>query len=364
MADLEKNAEEELNKDEIAEDDVMEGDTAQTNAFDITEKFKRPQPQPQVIKRELVGVTDKKVETKRLLIFLGLCFGAAWIMEIFAIIPMYQSENAEIIKEAAEMVSQIMLAPALSALVARLATKEGFAKSGLQFNFAEHKSLFLLGWFGTTMLTFLGAVLYFFIFRDNFDPQMENFVAVYTDSMADRNVQIDSIDILAVYKTDLLIKIFTAAVLDIINSFGEEWGFRAYLLPKLYRKFGAVPAMVLSGFASGLWYAPLVAAGYYYGSGNVGFPVANILAMCVFGTVTGIIYSFLCLRSGSIFPSVFAHSAVNVMMSQASLLTFDGGNYFIGPAPTGIVSGLPFIITAAVCLVYMRRHPITVSENA
>ena len=142
-----------------------------------------------------------------------------------------------------------------------------------------------------------------------------------------------------------------------------EWGFRAYLLPKLYRKFGAVPAVLLSGFASGLWYAPLVTIGYYYGDGNVGFPVVNIIAMCIFGMVTGIIYSFLSLQTGSIFPAVFAHSAVNVLMSQAMLFTHDGGNFFVGPSPTGILSGLPFIIVAVLCFVYIYKNPIPSSEE-
>lgn len=346
----------------------------ESDAFDITRKFKHgqnqissqrqaskkePQQQREIPKkRELVGVTDKKVETKRILYFLALCFGVAWVSEIFAVIPMFQGGDADVIKEASDMLSQLMLTPALAALVVRLGTREGLVKSGFQFNFFEHKILFLLGWFGATILTFLGAVIYFLIFRNNFDPNMTNFMATYSESAAAAGTQVDVVNVVASYKADLLVKVFTAAVLDLINSFGEEWGFRAYLLPKLYRKFGAVPSMLLSGFVSGLWYAPLVVIGYYYGTGNTGFPVVNILAMCIFGTVTGIIYSYLSLRTGSIFPAVFAHSAVNVMMSQATLFTFDGGNAFVGPSPIGILSGLPFIVAAVVCLVLMHRNPV------
>jgi membrane protease YdiL (CAAX protease family) len=306
---------------------------------------------------------DEKIENKRLVIFLVLCFGMAWLIEIFGIIPRYNSGDVDSVTEAVNMISQVMLTPALSAMVARIATREGLAKSGIQFNFREHRFLFLFGWFGTTILTFLGAALYFIIFRSNYDPNMTEFVAEYTQSAANAGATIDAVEVVASFKTDLLIKFFTAAVLDIVNSFGEEWGFRAYMLPKLYRKIGAIPAMVISGFASGLWYAPLVVIGYYYGTGNAGFPIVNILAMCVFGCVTGIIYSFLCLRTGSIFPSIFAHSAVNVMMSQAALLTFDGGNYFVGPAPTGIIAGIPFIITAVICILYMHKHPIQVTKT-
>lgn len=347
-------------------------EVSEPDAFDITRKFKHGQNQTQPRsqnqgqqpereipkKRELVGVTDKKVETKRILYFLVLCFGVAWVSEIFAIIPMHQSGNVDAVKSAVDMISQMMLTPALAALLVRFATREGLAKSGFQFNFFDQKFLFLSGWFGMTALAFLGAVIYFLIFRDNFDPNMTNLVASYSKGAADAGTQIDAVNIVASYKTDLLIKVFTAAVLDLINSFGEEWGFRAYLLPKLYRKLGAVPAVLLSGFISGLWYAPLVAIGYYYGTGNAGFPVVNIIAMCIFGTVTGVIYGFLCLRTGSIFPAVFAHSAMNVMMSQAALFTFDGGNFFVGPAPTGILSGLPFILVAVVCLIHMHKYPV------
>lgn len=368
-----------VGSDSSETDELSDANASVPDAFEITRKFKHgqsripnqnpaaskePQQEREIPKkRELVGVTDKKVETKRILYFLALCFGVAWVTEIFAIIPMYQSGDAELVKEATDMISQLMLTPALAALAIRLVTREGLAKSGFQFNFLEYRVLFLLGWFGTTALTFAGALIYFLIFRDNFDPNMTNFVAFYGESAASAGVQSDAVNIVADYKTNLLLKVFTAAVLDIINSFGEEWGFRAYLLPKLYRKFGAVPSMILSGLASGLWYAPLVAVGYYYGTGNAGFPVVNILAMCVFGAVTGIIYAYLCLRTGSIFPAVFAHSAVNVLMSQAALFTFDGGNLFVGPSPTGILSGLPFIAAAAVCLILMHRNPVRPSSE-
>ena len=84
--------------------------------------------------------------------------------------------------------------------------------------------------------------------------------------------------------------------------------------------------------------------------------------MCIFATVTGCIYSALTLCTGSIIPAIFAHSALNVMMPRASYFTVDGGNYFVGPAATGIVSGIPLIVAAVVSIVYMVKHPVN-SEN-
>ncbi len=74
----------------------------------------------------------KRIENKRLLIFLGLCFGMSWLMELFGVIPMYRSGDLEAVTEAAELISQIMLAPALAALVARLFTREGLVNAGCE----------------------------------------------------------------------------------------------------------------------------------------------------------------------------------------------------------------------------------------
>lgn len=310
-------------------------------------------------RKKLVGVGDPKIETKRIIIFFIITFGVCWFMEFSTIIPMYRSNDVDVISEAIEMIGSLMFAPAVGALIARLFTSEGLLHSGFQFNFSQHKFCFLFGWFGTTALTFFGAVLYFLIFSDNYDPQMTDFV----QASIENGSMMDSANIIAAFKTNLLMNVFTAPLLDVINSFGVEWGFRGYLLPKLYRKFGTIPAMLISGFASGLWYAPLVVMGYFYGNGYDGYPVTGILAMCIFGLVTGCIYSFVCLRSGSIFPSVFASSAVNVMMSQAAYFTKDGGNFFVGPAPTGMISGIPFIITAVIFIIYMYKHPVKPSSE-
>lgn len=308
--------------------------------------------------KKFEGVEDPKIETKRIIIFLIVTFGVAWIAELAVIRPMYQSDDVDIVTKAVDMISSMMFAPAFGAIIARVLTREGLLHSGFQFNFSQHKFCFLFGWFGTTALTFLGAILYFVIFKDNYDPQMTDFVQKAMDSGS----EMDAVNIIASFKTTLLMNVFTAPLLDIINSFGEEWGWRGYLLPKLYRKLGTVPAILISGLVSGLWYAPLVSLGYYYGTGYAGFPISGILAMCIFGMVTGCLYAFVSLRSGSIFPAVFAHSAVSVMMSQAAYFTRDGGNFFVGPAPTGIVAGIPFIIAAVIFMVYLLKHPV-VSSN-
>lgn len=366
VAEQEAVVEEEASKEEEAVVKIEEESFTQENE----QVWKAPDPVANVqsVKQEekksrFVGVDDQAAETKRIWYFLGLVFVFSWFVEIGAIIPMYKSGDAASIKEASKMIQNMLFAPTFAAVFARALTREGFSHTGFQFNIGNHKIGYFLGWFGMTILAFLGAILYFVIFRENFDPDMTNFVKEQMENPSKE----DAIQLVAAFKTNLLIQCMTAPVLDVINSLGEEWGWRAYLLPKLYRKFGTIPAVLLSGFLSGLWYAPLVTIGYF--SGNfvgteyIGAPVSGVILMCLFGTFTGIIYATLSLTTGSIFPATFAHSAMTIMMTQSVYFSKDGGNLFVGPQASGIIGGLPIIIAAAGCLYYLKKHPVKSSQE-
>ena len=351
--------------EEKLEQDAVQEEVQETNKIEVSVEIETDNNKIEYKKvgqnskprKQLVGVDNPEIETKRLRIFLAIAFGITWVIQIFVVRPMYLSGDENAVARAVELLSQLTFAPAFAAVFARLFTQEGLSHSGLQFNISENKFLFLFGWFGSTFLVFAGAILYFLFNKGNFDPNMTDFVNSYTGT------EEDAIQIVAAFKTDLLIKVFTAPAYDIVNSFGEEWGFRAYLLPKLYRKVGTMKAILITSFLSGLWYAPMVALGYFYGKDYTGFPVSGIVAMCIFGMATGIIYSSLSLITGSVFPAVFAHSAMNVMMTQAMFFTVDGGNPFIGPSVTGIIGGFPIILAAIGFLVYIYKHPIKTSAQ-
>lgn len=302
---------------------------------------------------------QKRIETRRIFIFLIVTFLITWVVEGLLAPLAMNSGDAEIMSQASSMISSMMFAPAFGALVSRLLTKEGLSHSGLQFNFSKHKFCFLFGWFGVSVLIFLGAVLYFIFNPSNFDGNVTNYVEL---SIA-AGSEMDAAQIMGAYKANLLTLIFSAPVMDILNAFGVEWGFRAYLLPKLYKKFGTLPSFFMTSLAYGIWYAPLISLGYFYGKDYAGFPGTGIAAMCVFCLAFGCILSYLSLKTGSIFPAVFAHSTMNVLMADPANFTFDGGSVFVGPAPTGFLSMIPMIIVAVIMTVDMVKKPVIPSKE-
>ncbi|HCG56088.1 MULTISPECIES: CPBP family intramembrane glutamic endopeptidase [Brevibacterium] len=109
------------------------------------------------------------------------------------------------------------------------------------------------------------------------------------------------------------------SLLNVIVAFGEEVGWRGWLLTSL-RPLGTWPALLIVGVIWGLWHAPLILLGY-----NFARPDITGLAFMVGGCVmVGILFGWLRLRTGSGWPSVAAHAALNGSAGMLLGLFIDG----------------------------------------
>jgi membrane protease YdiL (CAAX protease family) len=143
--------------------------------------------------------------------------------------------------------------------------------------------------------------------------------------------------------------------MNFIPCFGEEWGWRGYLLPKMRKLMPTVPTLLVTGVIWGLWHAPLTAIGHNYGVTYPGFPFAGIAMMCLFCTVLGIFMAYVTQKTKSCIPAILAHGAINGISAIGIYLTHNGGNPFIGPAPTGIIGLIPFIVAAIPMWIYLKK---------
>ena len=75
---------------------------------------------------------------------------------------------------------------------------------------------------------------------------------------------------------------------------GEEFGWRAFLYDKLEKLVGLNGSIVIGGIIWGLWHVPaLIGAGLNFGKDAPGFPVINILLMCVMCIGFGVMLQLL-----------------------------------------------------------------------
>ncbi len=89
----------------------------------------------------------------------------------------------------------------------------------------------------------------------------------------------------------------------------EEVGWRGYLQPRLMQ-FGAVAAMLLTGFLHGVWHLPLMlTTNLYHSTGNT-WIVTPLFLLAV--TLAGVFFGYLRLVTDSVWPVAFAHAATNL----------------------------------------------------
>ena len=297
----------------------------------------------------------KKQDLKRVIIYVVITFALTWLYSIVLIYPIANGEALSGIPALATqlVVAAAMFCPAIGVLLTRLVTKEGFQNAWLKPNLKKNIRFYLLAWFGPAILTFLGMALYFLIFPENLDLEFGYFVAALESTGASMEELPIPIGLLMLVQC--VQALFLAPVLNFVTCFGEEWGWRGYLLPKVSKHFSTVPTMLITGIIWGLWHAPLTIIGHNFGLGYWGFPFTGIAMMCVFCTVLGIFLSYVTLKTKSCIPAVLGHGAVNGIAAVGMYFTRDGGNPFIGPAPTGIIGIIPFLAVAIFMVISLQR---------
>ncbi|MCE4025677.1 CPBP family intramembrane metalloprotease [Microbacterium sp. Au-Mic1] len=152
-----------------------------------------------------------------------------------------------------------------------------------------------------------------------------------------------------------------AATINAVAAFGEELGWRGFLVPAL-RRFGTWSSLLVSGVIWGLWHAPIILLGYDFARTDA----TGVLFMIGGCVVWGVLLGWLRLRSASMWPAVFAHGALNA--SAAMYLWFFAWGSTADPAlilPLG-VSG--WIVGAVVILVLIvtgqfRRQPALAADR-
>ena len=128
--------------------------------------------------------TAKKQDWLRILLYIGITFLLTWGYCLLILYPVIKGESLNGVPSITSqlLTAVVMFFPALGVLITRLLTKEGFRESWLMPNLRGSIKTYLLAWFGPSILTILGALLYFLIFPDQFDPDC-GYMQATLDSM-------------------------------------------------------------------------------------------------------------------------------------------------------------------------------------
>jgi membrane protease YdiL (CAAX protease family) len=298
------------------------------------------------------GESGGSLERRRLGIFLGVTFAVSWATAgvIFALggltggpallpgIPLYLPLLA----------GPYMWGPAVGHLAARWFTGEGLDRKSMLLRVRTRWRPWLLGWLGPLVLILAGGAVYYLIFPARFGG-LEAIADLLADAEAQTGVEIPlspaAFLVLQVVQAALL-----APILNSLATFGEEFGWRAYLLPKL-APLGWRRALVVHGVVWGVWHWPVIAMGHNYGLGYPGAPWLGLLAMVVATVGLGVFLGWVTLRSESVFPAVICHAMINGSAALAVIFATSIPNQVFGPTPVALVGVIPWFVVAVVLFV-------------
>lgn len=283
------------------------------------------------------------IERKRILIFLGLAYGIAWLTGLVIYLTGGLTNSPEISPNltlaSVLLATTYMWAPALSNLLTRFLTQEGWGKSGMRMYFRQGWPLWIAAWLLPAVVTILGAAVFFAIF-----PQYYAGLKVVANQLQAAG-QPATGNLWGFVAIQVVVGVLISPIVNGIFTFGEEFGWRAYLLPKLL-PLGKWRAMVLQGVIWGVWHWPVIAMGYEYGFNYAGFPWLGMLTFLLFTFCAGIFLAWVTLCGRSVWPAMIGHGAINGIAALAVLFVQGSPPQLLGPLPVGVIAMSGYIILA------------------
>ena len=263
-------------------------------------------------------------------LYIVLAFGISWIIWI----GLRAIGVAFIVR-----VSIGMFGPAIAATLVRLTRREGFADAGLRLTAKGQRGaglMYLAAYLAPPILIAAGIGLVLLTGYQHwaFSQNLHAFQLTLTNIL-----------------TQTALAFTLALPFNMIFTFGEEFGWRGYLLPRL-TPLGGIPAAIITGIIWGLWHAPLIVQdGFNY----PGHPWLGVVMMVVFTVPLGMVFAWLRFRSGSVWPPTLAHAAFNAQAGFGIILP-SHADPLLG-APIGLIALIPMIGFAIWLAVTGRLKP-------
>lgn len=310
--------------------------------------------------------------TKRIVIFMAVAFGIPWGASLVIYLTGMISKNPVVAGTIANYF--FILTPWLANIFARLLTKEEWKNIMLRPNFKRGWRFYLAAWLLPLAATVVGMLVFFLVYPNLFDSNLKNLVGT-SPSASTLNPW------LILLSTTLSLLVLSSPI-NALVSFAEEFGWRAYLLPKLLTAFSqktqtnlngnenlvkerefrfSAPhkAALLTGLIHGIWHLPLILLSMSYAPGITFLtPLVYLVLTCSMS----VLLSWVTIRSNSVWPASLGHGAGNAAAALPGFVLNGSPVPLMGPDATGLLGGIGYSILALI-LLFNRKALVKEDQN-
>jgi membrane protease YdiL (CAAX protease family) len=313
--------------------------------------------------------------TKRIIIFLAFAFGIPWIAALVIFLSGMSGKNP---LQAGTIANYIFIfTPWLANIIARLLTKEEWKNLMLRPNFKRSWRFYLASWFLPLAVTIVGMTAFYLIYPNLFDKNLTNMA-----KMVESSPSASGLNPWLILLSTTLSLVAVSTPINGLASIGEEFGWRAYLLPKLLSAFSqnssvestgtenlgqentsrfSAPhkAALLTGLIHGIWHLPLM----LLTMGSVpGMTFLTPLVYLVMTCSLSVFLSWVTIRSNSVWTASLGHGAGNAAAALPGFLLNGSPVPLMGPDATGLLGGIGYSILALI-LLFSRKAFLKEDQN-
>lgn len=146
--------------------------------------------------------------------------------------------------------------------------------------------------------------------------------------------------------------LFAGITINALFAFGEEYGWRNYLVDALREKKFAF-ASTFIGVVWGIWHFPLILLGHNYPQHNV----AGVFMMVIFCVLFSFVETYFVLKAKSVYPAAIFHGTINAIAGLNVIMIKGGSDLLNG------ISGLSGFIAVAIIILLIFCYDRFVSKD-
>ncbi|NLT51539.1 MAG: CPBP family intramembrane metalloprotease [Ignavibacteria bacterium] len=150
----------------------------------------------------------------------------------------------------------------------------------------------------------------------------------------------------------LLQGLIAGVTINAIAAFGEELGWRGFLL-KEFKEMHFFKAAIIIGFIWGIWHAPLILMGYNYPQ----HPKIGVFMMIIFCILITPLLIYITVKSKSVIAAAILHGTMNGTYGISLMLTDGGNDLTVG------LTGLSGFIALTVVLIFLFIYDYFISKE-
>jgi len=244
-----------------------------------------------------------------------------------------------------------MFIPMICAILVEKVIYKEKLKPNLFISFKINKWFFIV-WLITPIMSFATLGISLLLPDVTYSPEMTGMVNRFEDMLTPEQLEqmknaSETMPIHPIWLA-LLQGLVAGATINAIAGFGEELGWRGFLL-KSFKEMNFLKASISIGVIWGIWHSPLILMGHNYPQ----HPEIGVLMMTVWCILLTPLFLYFTVKAKSVIAAAIMHGTLNATAGIA-IMVIDGGND-LTVGMTGLAGFISLVVVLFVLFIYDNK---------